>query len=312
MVDMRDDRDLIELSERQHALVARRQVRALGYSQSATTRMWSRSPLWDPITDQVARRVGAPRTTPQALMAAVLDAGGDAILSHLCGNGWWGHRGCSLRPVTLSTTVSSRRRTSLARTHKVDRIEPHWTTVLDGVPIARPELLALQMFDVCRYERAERYTEWLWSQRLLSGASIHRFLAEMGERGRNGTAGLRRYLKPRGVDYVPPASGLESRAMQIFEAASLWMRRQIDSGGERWTGRVDFRHERHPLIVEIQSERYHTALVDRVADRRRRQRLEADGFVVVELTDVDVWARPAVVVSRTSTELARYLARINR
>jgi len=39
--------------------------------------------------------------------------------------------------------------------------------VLEGIPTVRPELLALQLFDVCSYGRAERLTEWLWSERVV-------------------------------------------------------------------------------------------------------------------------------------------------
>ena len=77
------------------------------------------------------------------------------------------------------------------------------------------------------------------------------------------------------------------------------MRRQVDSGGDtEWTGRVDLRHERLPLIVEIQSEKYHTALCDHDADRRRIAKLEADGFVVLEITDLMVWSQPGEFIDR--------------
>ncbi len=299
--------DVIELSESQHALVARRQVRDLGYSNSAVTRMWTMSPYWAPITREVVRRVGAPITTGQRLLAAVLDAGGDAVPESVCAMRWWGHRGCSLEPIRLATTSSSRRTTDLAVTRRVRRLERCWTTQLDGVPIVRPELLSLQLFDECSYERAERLTEWLWSERLLSGPSIHRFLERSGARGRNGTAGLREYLRTRPEDYVPAASGLEARAMQLFEKAFIPMRRQVDVGAENWTGRVDFLHAEYPVVVEIQSDRYHRALVDEVSDARRMKQLRADGFEVVELTDDDVWARPWTVAQATDAGIRRRL-----
>ena len=84
--------------------------------------------------------------------------------------------------------------------------------MLEGIPTVRPELLALQLFDVCSYGRAERLTEWLWSERV--------------------------------------------------------------------------------VIFEVQSERYHSALVDVIADARRLTQLRDDGVEVAELTDDDVWARP--------------------
>jgi very-short-patch-repair endonuclease len=135
------------------------------------------------------------------------------------------------------------------------------------------------------------------------------FLADYGERGRNGTAVLRDLVDERGEDYTPPASNLEARAMELFERVGLCMARQIDSGGDDWTGRVDFRSIDHRrLIVEVQSERYHSALLDRAADDARRAQLEDDGFVVVEVTDVELWHHSDVVLDRLRTAI-RGLAR---
>lgn len=97
--------------------------------------------------------------------------------------------------------------------------------MLEGIPTVRPELLALQLFDVCSYGRAERLTEWLWSERV--------------------------------------------------------------------------------VIFEVQSERYHSALVDVIADARRLTQLRDDGFEVAELTDDDVWARPWSVARLTEAAIDR-------
>ena len=222
---------------------------------------------------EVARLRGSPRSTDQLLMATTLDAGGDAALSHLTGGAWWRVPGCSLKPFTITTTRSSRTPTRFARTHRVRALPDRWSTVLRGVPVARPELLALQIYAVCKEPRAERLVERMWSLRILSGASISAFLGDMGARGRDGTAGLRRYLAPRGLDYTPAASNLESRVLQILREAHIPMRRQVDSGGTTWTGRVDFRHQTKPVILEVQSAMYHDALIDRIADAARRRHI---------------------------------------
>lgn len=286
-----DDRDVLALAERQHGVVSRRQLREMGRSFDVIDAMAS-SPHWAPVTSEILRRAGAPQSTEQRVMTAVLDAAPGAVLSHISGAAWWGVPGCSLTPLHVCRTSSSRRRSELAVVHRVRVLPERWCTGLRAVPVARPELVALQLFAVCADERAERLVDRMWSMRLLSGRSLGAFLDELGRRGRNGTAGLRAYLDQRGLHYTPPASNLEARAMQLFRDAGIEMRRQVDSGGELWVGRVDFRHATLPLIVEIQSAAYHSALLDRQADRRRREALEAAGFVVVELTDEQVWSRP--------------------
>lgn len=188
--------------------------------------------------------------------------------------------------------------------HRVRLLPSRWTTTLEGIKIVSPELLAIQMFAACRSEeRAERLVDRLWALRLLSGRSIATCLGDLGASGRNGVGGLRRYLEPRGVEYTPPATGLEGRVAVLLAGAGIAVRPQVDSGGERWTGRVDFRHESLPLIVEVQSEMYHAALTNTDDDERRLARLRQDGFEVVEVWDDEVWTRPGEFVARVGQAL---------
>ena len=285
---MNDWPELLALAERQYGLVTREQIRRLGGSQAAVLRV-ARSSQWEPVTKQVLRRRGSPRTVDQMVMAAVLDAGGDATLAYLPGAAWWGVAGCVLDPLVLCTTKKARTRTGLATTHEVRWLPDRWVTELRGVRVARPELLAMQLHAICRPERAEVLVDRMWSRRLLSGPSIAQFIDEAGASGRNGITGLRAYFQPRGLKYIPPASGLEGRVKGLLGDAGIPMRPQVDSGGERWTGRVDFRHVDLPFIVEVQSEAHHAALVDQVADAVRIDQLVADGFSVVEISDNEVW-----------------------
>jgi very-short-patch-repair endonuclease len=290
-----DGSEARRLAEQHHGAVSRAQLRDAGLTFRAIDQL-ARSRNWTAVTRRVFRRTGSPDTAEQRLTIAVLDAGPGAVLSHLTAAQRWGLAGCPLEPINVTRASTTSWVTGRAIVHRVRSLPPIWTTTLQHIPIVRPELLALQLFAVCSFGRAERLTDRLWSMRLLSGPSIERFLDDHGRRGRNGTAGVRTYLEARGPSYVPPASGLESRFMELMAGAGIPMRRQVDSGGtDHWTGRVDFRHVVLPVIVEIQSEAYHTALCDHVADAARIDRLRADGFRVVEITDTMIWATPSVV-----------------
>ena len=294
---------ILALAERQHGLITRRQLRELGTDRRSVRRL-EFGPGWTALSDEVLRRSGSAETHAQRLLAAVLDAGPGAYLSHLSAGSWWGLGGCARFPAHVVRTSRSRRCTELAELHVVRALPERWTTELEGVPVVRPELLALHLFAACSEERAVRLVETLWSMRLLSGSSIERFLIELGRSGRNGTAGLRRYLDERGPVYVPTATGVEARVQQILHDAGIELRPQVHSGGETWTGRVDFRHAVMRFILEVQSERYHSALVDWEADRRRIAKLRADGFVVGEVSDTQVWTQPWTVVETVRAGLA--------
>jgi very-short-patch-repair endonuclease len=286
----------LALAEQSHGVLTRSQLKQLGLSPKQIDHLLD-SGRWERLTSVIFRVVGSPRTSLQRTTAAVADCGPKAVLSRWSAASMWGLAGCPLEPFTTCRTGSPRRGSDLARIHQVRVLPSHWCTSLEGIPIVRPEFLALQIFSVSKEARAERLVDNLWSQHLLTGASITQFLDDLGRSGRNGTAGLRRYLADRGPNYRPSDSNLESRLRQILQEAGIFLQPQVNVGTtERWTGRVDFRHPNLPLIIEVQSSRYHDALVDQRADATRMLELRSAGFYVLEITDAMVWTRPSEVV----------------
>jgi len=295
---------LTELAESQLGLVGRRQLRAHGFHSNTWSRMLS-SGRWDLVAERVARLRGSPSVRGQAILAAILDCGGATVCSYGTGAAWWGLSGYSLRPIELCRTGRSRAETPLARVHQIRAVPEGWVTTLAGVPVARPELVALHLCATIHPERAERALDNFWRDGLLSWRSLDRFLDEMGASGRNGITLLRQLLEQRDLDHVPPSSNLEARAADVLEPLGLDLRRQVDLGGDRWSGRVDLYAASFKLIVEVQSEKYHTALSDVAADAARRARLEADGFTLVEVNDADLWTAPQVALARVRAEVQR-------
>lgn len=305
------DAAVLALAAANEGLVTRADARAAGLSRNAVAHLLA-SGQFERAGPRVLRRTGSPVTTKQRVLLAVLDGGPGAYLSHGSAAAWWGLPGFDVRTlhVTRPRGITCTRAT-FAVLHQVLDLQSAHVTVLDGVPIVRPERCFIEICATAHPRRAARMLDNAWARNLLSGPSTRRVLDELAERGRNGIAVGRELLDERPADYVPPASGLEARFAQVIREAGLPpMRRQVDLGGERWSGRVDFRAVDLPLVVECQSERYHASLCDRADDARRRARLEADGFVVVEVWDVEVWHRPGDVVGRVLA--ARSLARASR
>jgi very-short-patch-repair endonuclease len=303
------------LAARQHGLVTVEQSTEAGFSREQRRRLVD-GRRWERATPRVLALVGAPRTTAQRAMAAVLDGGPNAALDGTSAGAWWGIPGNLLEPLLVISD-----RGHINRPHRgAGRREPlllppHHVVVLDGVPTVVP---ARALFDIAGSRRRSAELPWwvdrmarmvdtAWSMRLVSGGTLHTMLDELAQRGRPGIRVMRMVLADRGVGYVPPASGLESRVAQLLRNAGLpELRRQVDVGDETgWIGRVDFRAADQPLILEVQSERFHTSLIDRQLDADRIRRLVRAGYEVVEVTDVDVWHRPEVVVRRVTDGLRR-------
>lgn len=288
------DDELLDLAERQHGLVSRPQVIDLGIDARGWERLY-RSPAWERTTPRVLRRRGAPPTDEQRALAACLDLGDDAYLSHTSAAALWGLPGCTLHPLEVMVLRSRRTSSGLARVHLPRLVPDPFAARLHGIPVVRPALMLLQMSGRMHPDQLRRRLDWLWSRRLLSGPSLRRELEPVMHRGRPGTAALRALLDGLPDDYVPPASGLESRFQQIVADHDLpSMRRQVDLGDdEQWCGRVDFRADALPLVVEVQSDVFHQALSSREDDARRRARLDRAGFTVVEVDEAQIWHRPA-------------------
>src|SRR5262245_23441973 len=301
----RIDSYLEELAEAQHGAITRAAARNAGLSARRLHHRIERG-SWCPDGPRVLHHKGAPRSKHYLVMRAVLDAGAGAVLSHTSAASWWGLPGYDLRHlhVTRPRGITSSP-TAFARLHEVKMLRPQDVTVLDGIPIVRPERAVLELCASVHPERAERAVDAAWSRGLLSGRSCRLFLEAMAASGRNGIVLLRQLLETRPDDYIPPASNLEGRVKDILAGAVLgeW-RRQMDTGGETWSGRVDFRHALLPAIIEVQSERYHKALTYEADDQRRVEQLKADGFAVAEVWDTDVWLHKHVVIAAAHTVVA--------
>lgn len=297
---------LTELSERQHSLVARRQGQELGLTRAAW-RWRTIRPDWDLLSPRVARRTGSPSTPEQRALAAVLDVGPSAYVSHASAAALWGIPGFTVQPVHVIVVRGGRQvPSSLAITHRPRHLPDPFGTELDGIPVVRPALLLLQLAAEVRPARLRRILDRMWDRRLLSGPSVARELAPLMHRGRDGTAPLREVLDGLPTGYVPSASSLEARAEAVLREAGLGpFRRQVDLGdGGRWCGRVDLLHESLPVVVEIDSDKYHAALTDAADDLARDLRLERAGFTVVRVQEAEVWHRPSAAVAKVRAALA--------
>lgn len=295
----------------QHGVLHADQVRSAGITGKRLRHAIGARRL-ERVTRRVLRVPGSPRTVHQRVMIAVVDAAPGAFGADATALALWGLPGFDLRTLQLDRPRGiSRRPGELAVVHEVLDLLPHHVTVLDGVPIVRPERAIFEVAGWAHPKRVERAIDNAWSRRLVSGRSLRALHAELAEHGRAGSASLGELLDARPDDDIPPASNVEARFAAILDrAGEPPMRRQVDSGGDRWIGRVDFRDELLPVIVEAQSERHHSALVDQHEDAKRVTALEAAGFIVVTVTDTQVWHHPDEVVALVRA--ARQAARARR
>jgi very-short-patch-repair endonuclease len=302
--------ELMTRAERQYGLVARWQARELGVRRWQLAQQVESGAL-DVLTPVVLRVRGAPAHERQNAMAAVLDAGSGAVLSHHSAAALWQLPGFDFRELHVTRLRSGTRRGSrLARVHQPCRLLTSHITVLDCIPVTTATRTLFDLAARLHPKRTERALETAWSRHLTNGRVLARMLHELGGRGRPGTQIMRELLSTRGPDYVPQESGLEGRFREILQRdGQPAMDRQVDVGGEDWLGRVDFIDRKARVIVQIDSERYHEALIDKASDDAQTATLRRAGFEVLRFTDAQVWFRPGEVVTEVRRARTRKPAR---
>jgi len=290
------------LAERQHGIVTTPQVMDLGGTRNTILHM-VRSGQWERLSPMVLRRVGSPQTRGQRVIAAVLDAGVGAALSHRSAAAWWRLRGFNLHDlevIRLRSTNSIPPR--LCRLIHEPRLFPeHHRTMLDGVPITVPSRIP---FDLAATQHwlAEKALDRAWAANLLSYRSSMLMLDDLAERGRKGITLMRELLAARGPDYRPNDTNLEDRFQQLAREAGLHdLVRQRNLLDREWLGRVDFVDEKRMLVIEVDSAFCHGALIDEESDAARTDALTAAGYRVERFTDAEIWFDPRGTVARLRT-----------
>lgn len=302
----------VDLAVVQHGLITTEQLRSAGFNRKQIHWTIERGTLVR-LSARLLRVAGSPHTAPQRLLAAVLDAGPGSALSHTSALSWWGVPGFLLNELHVTHARDGVRRPApLAHhVHDVVTLPDDHVISLEAVPVVTP---ARALFDVAGQrgihpKRVERAVDNAWARRLVSGRSMHAMLEDLAQRGRPGVRLMRGILRDRGADYTPPSSGLEGRVAEILRrAGERPLRRQVDCGDEkRWIGRVDFADDQVPFVLEVQSERFHSSLLDQQSDRARLAGLNTAGFIVATVSEVDVWHSPSHVVEtvRQGREQAR-------
>ena len=310
---MSNEEVLRALSSRQHGLVAKSHLPRVGLTLDDWRRA-RRNGQWEVISVRVLRLAGAPATPEQAAFAAVLDAGTGAMLHGPSALAWHGMAGFDLR--TLHVARPRERGSggaSLSRLHRLRDIRPHDVVVHRGVP-TETALRAIWSeasrfsnplrFDVgCR--RIARLLDDANVAGLVTWSGLRELVDDIHERGRAGSTIMRALAKERPPGSSPTESGNEQRFEEILGRFNRKRpRRQVTIGGLDVIGRIDYRDARLPLVVEVNSMRYHSSISDRAADEERYDRLNDAGLMVAVIWEDDLWRFDRSVVEVVDTARA--------
>jgi very-short-patch-repair endonuclease len=274
-----------ELAERQHGMVSRSQMMAIGLSdRQVTSRV-------DNDRFVTVRRgvysVGHRQAGQKGVwMSAVLACGPGAVLSHRSAAALWGFMDWN-GPVEVLSPVTGRRRG--------ERIDPaHFTpplvrksthlgsgdvTMVDGIPVTTVARTLADLAAVLTEPQLASALDSAAIKKLLNLDDLRRVLAE--SRGRKGIGKLRSLLEKWHPQTVMTRSELEARFLRFLKKIGF---DEPQVNVEIALCEVDFYWPDYDMIVELDGRKYHDTGRGFEEDRERTVRLELAGKRVLRLT----------------------------
>ena len=167
------------------------------------------------------------------------------------------------------------------------------------IPTTNPTRTLLDVGSVLSPKALEEALDSALRQRLTSLDRLRVGVEKLGGRGSRGPATLGKLLDARG-DVIPTDSALETRLSRLLRRHHLPQpQRQVEvRDGQGFVGRVDFAYPELKIAIEVQSYRWHSSRAAWRSDTDRLNRLQALGWIIIQVTYEDLERRPDVVARR--------------
>jgi len=253
------------------------------------------------------RMIGVRTSWRGRMLAACLQGGDGAVISHRSAAAVWGLEGFEPpRIVDVSVPASRRPRIDGARVHR--RALPR-RAVRDGIPVTPiPETI----LDLCSVSRNEgiplRALDDVRRRKLVTGAELERCAAEHTPRK---SAGIPRYraLLERRLGRTPPGTVFAADVLDLLVAAGLpgpeaefW----VTIRGRRY--RIDLAYPRPKIAIECLGKIGHLNERSFEEDPVRNNDLALDGWLQIQVTYRRRADEPGAVVADVEEALARRAA----
>lgn len=177
----RTEAAVVEIAGRQHGVVARSQVLALGFTDRMIGRRLG-SGAWEGMHAGVYRLAAAPDTWKTRCMAACCALGAAAVASHRSAGALWGLDGCREHVEVTAPGVGERRLAGVV-VHRTRSLPVADRAEVDGIPVTRPARTLIDLAAVLAAEELEAALDSAFRERLVTPAYLVRRLEDLGGRG---------------------------------------------------------------------------------------------------------------------------------
>ncbi|HET6949597.1 MAG TPA: DUF559 domain-containing protein [Acidimicrobiales bacterium] len=295
-------RAIADRSAAQLGLVTTAQLTSLGVSEQVRRSLEAHRTL-ERVGARVWRLAGHPVSWRQQLLAATLEAGPGAVVSHLAACALWRLDG--IAPGAVEVTVPRGRRPRrvagiVHRSRDLLAVDVH----RGGVPpVTTPSRSLIDAAAVLDRDRLAAALDGATRSGLVHVPYLQWRIEELRRHGRPGIGRIAAVV-PAGTAREREESWLERRATQAIRAAGLPPpRSQVRLRHRRGRARVDLCYDETRLVVEVDGHATHATRRERQADAERAAGLVAAGWRVVRFTYEDVVDRPAYLAATIRTLL---------
>jgi very-short-patch-repair endonuclease len=291
-----------ELAGRQHGVVARRQLLALGFNPAEIQHRIGRGRLH--VVTRGIYAVGWPRLTRERRwVAAALTCGNDAMLSHRSAAALWGiskeQRG--------RTDVSVKRRCELRRPGLRVRGRPTLAeedvASIDGIPVTGVVRTLIDLATELSPHDVERAVNEADKRDLIDPEALRAALDRY--QGEPGAPLLRKLLDKRTFRLSDSDLEILFRPIAVEAGLPFPLSKQMVNGWE-----VDFYWPDLGLVIETDGLRYHRTASSQARDARRDRAHALAGMTSLRFTHYEVKHEPAVVraeLSRAAALLRKHI-----
>jgi hypothetical protein len=290
------DLRIAELAARQHGVVSRKQLLALGSSRDEIQWRVEVRRLRRVHTGVYA--IGHRLTVEGHFIAAVLACGDGAVTSHRAAGAMWDITPAVAGPVDVTVLRGGAGRRAGIAIHATRSLSPAEVATRNGVPCTSWARTVVDLACVLSKPRLERALEQSEILRLFDLGALNEALARAY--GRRGTGALRRLAGE--LDDLPPRtrSELERRFLDVVKQGGL-PRPVVNAtvaGHE-----VDFHWPTERVVIETDGRATHDTQIAFERDRSRDLDLELAGWHVIRISWRQLLEQPDLVIAAVRKRL---------
>jgi Protein of unknown function (DUF559) len=279
------DHALAALASRQHGTFSAQQALSAGGSRRMLTGRASAGRITKVDVD-VYRIAGLPPSWESRLMAVVLSAGPDALISHRAAAALWGLEGFNKATPEVTIPRGRKYRRTGVRTHESTDLDRCSARHRQGIPVTDPSRTLLDLARFVGDRRLHRAIESARRLHLATWSELVAVLARHARRGRPGIRRLRRVIAAHAHREEITDTDFELLVLTLLVEHGLpepVVHHELRAADGRLVAEIDLAYPHLKIAIELDGKVHQTDdAFER--DRPRQNRIALEGWTILRFT----------------------------